>query len=135
MENDTMRGAGGTSGGVGQFLLGLAMLCGGFYLLLNSIAVHSGFGWGTPLFAAAGFGVTGGMLLLPFVIGVGLIFYNGRNALGWLLALGACVALVAGVLASVSFSLRSMSAFDLLVILVLAFGGTGLFLRSLRAAG
>lgn len=129
-----MRGAGGTTGGVGGFFIGLAMLCAGTYLLLNSIAVDSSFGWGRALYGRAfgGVGVTGGMLLIPFVIGVGLLFYNARNVLGWLLAGGAMIALVAGVLASVSFRLQGMSAFELLTILVLAVGGLGLFLRSLR---
>lgn len=129
-----MKGAGGTSGGVGQFLLGLVMMCGGFYLLLNSIAVTSNFGLGMRLYGTllGGAGITGGTLMLPFVIGIGLIFYNARNVIGWLLAVGSAVALVFGVLASVSFSLRAMTAFDLIVILVLAVGGTGLFLRSLR---
>tara|TARA_B100000315_G_scaffold252165_1_gene288363 strand:+ start:19013 stop:19162 length:150 start_codon:yes stop_codon:yes gene_type:complete len=38
-----------------------------------------------------------------------------------------------GVISSVQFSFRSMSAFDLITILVLAAGGLGLFLNSLRA--
>ena len=33
-----MNGAGGTSGGSGQFLLGLIMMCGGFYLLVHLIS-------------------------------------------------------------------------------------------------
>jgi len=129
-----MRGSGGTEGGVGQFPVAVVMLVGGMYLLLNSIAVHSSFGWGARLFGVGGAGVTGGMLMIPFVFGVGLIFYNGRNLLGWLLMLGAIVALVFGVLATVSFTLRSMSGFELLAILVLAVGGLGLLLRSLRPA-
>jgi hypothetical protein len=40
---------------------------------------------------------------------------------------------VFGVIASLSMSLRTMSAFELICILVLAFGGLGLFLRSLRS--
>jgi hypothetical protein len=39
---------------------------------------------------------------------------------------------VFGVLASIRFTFRSMSAFDLMLILVLALGGLGLFLRSLK---
>lgn len=129
-----MKGAGGTTGGFGGFFLGLVMLCGGTYLLLNSIAVASSFGWGSRLYGVSfgGVGVTGGMLLIPFVIGIGLLFYNARNVLGWLLAGGALVALVFGVLASVSFRMQGMTAFELLAILVLAVGGLGLFLRSLR---
>jgi len=38
------------------------------------------------------------------------------------------------VIASVSLNLRTMTAFELICILALAFGGLGLFLRSLRGA-
>ena len=127
-----MRGAGGTSGGTGQFFLGLVMMCGGFYLLLDSVVVSSAFGWGTRLFGIGGVGSTGGMVLIPLIIGVAMIFYNARNALGWLLAIASLAGLVFGVIASLSLSLRTMSAFELICILVLAFGGLGLFLRSLR---
>jgi hypothetical protein len=128
-----MNGAGGTSGGSGQFFLGLIMMCGGFYMLLNSIAVSSNFGMGTRLFGiGGGFGITGGMILIPLMIGVGMVFYNSKNYLGWFLAIASFAALVMGVISSVNMSLRTMSAFELLVILTLAIGGLGLFLRSLR---
>lgn len=71
------------------------------------------------------------MIMIPFLFGVGMIFYNRRSSLGWLLAVGSVVALIFGVLSTVNFSMRGMSAFDLMVILVLAFGGIGLLLRSL----
>ena len=130
-----IKGAGGTRGGIGQFFLGLGMMCGGFYMLLNSIVVNSSFGFGYPLYSVPMFGgmyaVTSGMIMIPFLIGVGIIFYNRRNLLGWILACGSLVAMIFGVIASIHFQFRSMSAFDLIVILVLAFGGVGLFLRSL----
>lgn len=128
-----MNGAGGTSGGTGQFILGLLMMCGGFYLLLSGIVVSSNFGMSTRLFGfGSGFGITSGMILIPMFIGVGMVFYNSRNYLGWILAIGSLGALIMGVIASVSLNLRTMSAFDLIVILVLAIGGLGLFLRSLK---
>jgi hypothetical protein len=132
-----MRGAGGTSGGVGQFLIGVVMMCGGFYLLLNSISVTSSFGFGARMYAVSAFGssygITSGMIMIPFMFGVGLVFYNSKNLIGWLLTIGSIVALVFGVISSIRFGFRSMSAFDLITILVLAVGGLGLFLRSLRA--
>lgn len=132
-----MRGAGGTDGGIGQFFLGLAMMCGGFYMLLKSIAVTSSFGFGQQLYGMSAFGtsygVTSGMVMFPFMLGVGMVFYNYKNILGWILMLGALIALIFGVIASIHFSLHAMSAFDLIVILVLALGGTGLFLRSLKS--
>jgi len=132
-----LKGAGGTSGGFGQFFLGLIMMCGGFYLLLNAITVTSSFGMGMRLygFSAMGnsFNITSGMIMIPFMFGVGLIFYNGRNYLGWILTLGSITALIFGVISSIRFSMRTMTSFDLIVILVLAIGGLGLFLRSLKA--
>ncbi|WP_374350531.1 hypothetical protein [Chitinimonas sp.] len=129
-----MRGAGGTPGGSGQFLLGLIMFCGGAYLLLNAIHISSSFGFATPLFGLyGGYSLTSGMVMLPFLLGVGMVFYNARNVIGWLLAAGSLVALVFAVIASIQFSFRSMSAFDLIVILVLTAGGLGLLLRSLRS--
>jgi hypothetical protein len=129
-----MKGAGGTSGGTGQFFLGLFMMCGGFYLLLNGIVVSSSFGLATRLFGIGGIGITGGIVLIPLIIGVAMIFYNARSALGWLLALGSLAAMIFGVIASLSLNLRTMTAFELICILVLAFGGLGLFLRSLRSS-
>lgn len=126
------RGAGGSNGGEGSFLIGLIMMIAGGYLLLRGIIVRPQFGMGSQVFAIGGFPVTTGMVLVPFIFGVGMIFYNARNWIGWLLAGGSLIALVFGVIASINFQLIRMSAFDLLVILVLLVGGIGLFLRSLR---
>lgn len=127
------RGAGGSSGGIGLFFVGLLMMCGGFYLLLNSITVSSHFGLGYRVFSGHRMNVTSGMIMIPFIFGVGIIFYNSKNLLGWLLAVGSLAALIFGVISSIQFRFHHMSAFDLIVILVLAVGGTGLFLRSLKS--
>lgn len=126
------RGAGGSDGGTGAFLIGLIMMIGGGYLLLNGIVVRPVLGFGSRMFGIGGVPITTGMVLIPFMFGVGLIFYNARNWIGWILAVGALVALVFGVLANMTLQLARMSAFDLIVILVLLVGGIGLFLRSLR---
>jgi hypothetical protein len=129
-----MHGAGGTPGGAGRFFLGLAMCVAGGYLFLSAIRVTYGFGLGRVLFPIGPVGLTGGMILLPLALGLGLIFWSARNPLGWLLALGSLVALCVGVIASIHFSLAGLSLFELLVILVLLCGGAGLLLGSLRPA-
>ncbi len=126
-----MRGAGGTKGGYVGFILGLVMMCGGFYLLLNSIVVTARFGLRYSVYSVGSYSVTSGMILIPFMFGVALIFFDRRSLSGWLLSVGSLIALIFGVISSVNFTLRGMTAFDLLVILVLAFGGIGLFLHSL----
>lgn len=127
-----MRGAGGSQGGEWQFLIGIVMMIAGFYLLFNAIAIETRFGLGMRLYGIGGVGITSGMLMIPFIGGIVSIFYNASNPVGWLLSVGSLIAMVVGVLANSQFSFRAMSAFDLIVILILAFGGLGLFLKSLR---
>lgn len=129
-----MLGAGGSQGGTGRFFIGLVMIIAGGYLLLKSISVSSGFGLGMGLFHFGSFQVTSGMVLVPFIFGIGFVFYDSRKILGWALAGASLVMLVAGVIMSLRFSMRHMSAFDILTIFVLLFGGIGLFLSSLRDA-
>ena len=126
------RGAGGTRGGEGNFFIGIVMMIAVGYLLLRGIMVRPQFGLGNAMYSIGGFPVTTGLVLVPFAFGVGMIFYNSRNWIGWLLTGGSVVALVVGVIASINFTLVRMSAFDLLVIIILLVGAIGLFLRSLR---
>jgi hypothetical protein len=69
---------GGTSGGLGEFILGFAMTCVGGYLLTNQVTVGGSY---LNFYGHNTFGIT----LIPMVIGVGLLFWNGRSAAGWLL--------------------------------------------------
>ena len=75
-----MKGAGGTSGGIGQFFIGLIMMTGGFYLLLNAISVTSHFALSSRLYGFSGFGghfaITSGMVMIPFMLGIGMVFYG-----------------------------------------------------------
>lgn len=124
------RGAGGTPGGIVPFLLGAGMTVAGGYLFLSSLRILHGF-WG-GLFAVGDFNVTGGIIMIPFLIGIGIIFYDRSRWYGWVLAAGSLLTLMVGAIASVRFSFAGLSAFDLIVILALLFGGIGLMLRSIR---
>ncbi|GLQ35195.1 hypothetical protein GCM10007939_14780 [Amylibacter marinus] len=129
-----IKGAGGSDGGVGGFFIGLTMMIAGGYLFLRAITVTTHFGLGRGLYSLGTFEITSGMVLIPFIFGVGMIFFNSKNWLGWGLAGASLIMLVFGVIASIDFRFARMSAFDLLMIIVLLVGGIGLFLRSLRAS-
>ncbi len=123
-----MRGAGGTSGGIGEFLLGFAMAIGGGYMLLQKVTVTSG-GW--YLWGVNAFGLT----LIPFMLGAGLLFYNGKSRTGWLLLFASLVMIVAGILMNLRIYFEHSSLFDTLMILALLAGGLGLLARSLKPHG
>lgn len=130
-----MRGAGGSEGGLVRFFVGLAMLIGGGYLFLDSVMVTYGWQMGRAIFHIGGLGVTSGMVLIPFVFGIGMVFYNSKNIVGWVLCGASLVMLVFGVLSSIQFRLQHMSSFNLLMILTLFIGGLGMFLSSFKSFG
>jgi hypothetical protein len=127
-----VNGAGGTSGGTVRFVMGIALFVAGLYLLLKNIYVQNSFGFGNAMFGLGGFNITSGMLLIPFFIGIVLLFFNYKNIIGWVLAISAVGLLIVGVITSIHFTLAGMSAFDILMILVMVAGGLGLFLSSFR---
>ena len=120
-----MRGAGGTEGGVGQFLLGVVMAVGGAYLLTQQVMVTSGFwAWFGPQ--------TFGLSLLPLVIGIGVLFFDGKSAVGWLLTVCGAAIVFLGILTNLHLYFAPTSLFNTLAMLILLAGGLGLVARSLR---
>jgi hypothetical protein len=116
---------GGTPGGLGSFLLGLALAIAGGYLLLNQVQVTSGFWhwWGPNTF---------GLTLIPLILGFGLLFFNGRSPLGWILVFGGAVIILAGVISSLEIYYRQTSLFNTILMLALFAAGLGLMARGLR---
>ena len=124
--NEKWEGAGGTPGGVGQFLVGLGMAVAGAYLLASSVIVSSGF-WTFRGYNAFG------LSLLPLIFGIGLLFFNGRSKVGWLLLFVGIVIIFTGIIMNLQIYFQSTSLFNTIVMLVLLAGGVGLVARSLRA--
>jgi len=126
-----LRDVGGTRGGLGTFVLGLVMTTIGGYLLMNQVTVHGGYwqwsGWG----GSRSFGIT----LIPLLFGVGILFFDGRSKVGWLLATLGAVILFAGIIANLDINFRSATLFETIVMLVLLVGGLGLVARSVFPVG
>jgi hypothetical protein len=116
---------GGTRGGIGMFLFGLVLTIGGGYLIMNQVQVTSGY-W--QWFGTNTFGLT----LIPLIIGIGLLFFNGRSVIGWLLAGGGAVIIFVGILANLTIYFRTTSLFNTILMLVLFVAGLGLMARSLK---
>jgi len=117
---------GGTPGGLGEFLLGFALACVGGYLLTTQVMVAGGY-W--SFWGGNSFGIT----LIPMLIGVGLLFRDGRSVIGWLLTAAGALFILAGVLANLHIYFQPTSLFNTIVMLVLLVGGLGLIARAMRA--
>ncbi len=119
-------GAGGTPGGIPMFLIGFIMAVAGGYLLTSQVTVTSGVWalWGYNSF---------GLSLLPFIIGVLMLFFDGRSKIGWLLLVAGVVIILAGIIANLRIYFEPTSLFNTLTMLVLLAGGIGLLARSLKS--
>jgi hypothetical protein len=120
-----VQGAGGTKGGIAEFFIGLAMAIGGGYLFMNQVQVSSSY-W--TLYGYNAFGLS----LLPLLAGIGMLFFNGRSKLGWLLTFAGAVIIVIGIIANLTVYWQSTSLFNTLMIFTLIAGGIGLIARALK---
>src|ERR1700752_3523869 len=126
MENHSLGDVGGTSGGLGMFLLGFAMACVGGFLITHQVSIVGSY-W--SFWGGNSFGIT----LLPMLFGVGVLFWNGKNWLGRLLTAGGSLFIFAGIIATMHIYFCPTSLFNTMVMLILLVGGLVLIARSLRS--
>lgn len=121
-----LQGPGGTPGGFGEFFLGLVLTVAGGWWIFNQVQVGGG-AW--TFYGYNAFGLS----LLPFLIGVAMLFYNGKSLAGWLLLTVGLVILLAGILSNLNLYWRSTSLFNALVMFTCLFGGLGLMAKALKS--
>jgi hypothetical protein len=122
-------GAGGTPGGVGEFFIGVLVAGIGFYLLFSHVQVHSSY-W--HFFGMGSVGRSFGISLIPLLFGVGMLFVNGKSVLGWFLAVGGLLFILAGILMNLDIHFVGTSLMNTLIMLILIAAGLGLVVRGLR---
>lgn len=143
------------------FLLGAVLLSMGAFLFFNQVMVSSqpiglgrgvrfgqgfgrswggaygsgfgGGGWGGGFGMPQGLGDSFGLLLIPLVIGVCLLFALRNQRWGWFLVLASVAALAVGVLQTLIMRFQPTTLWNLLTMMALIGSGGGLMFRSLRA--
>ena len=126
---------GGTEGGTAEFVGGIGLILVGLalYFLFDSVHVGThGNGVLSGLLLSGSAGTASmGIIFVPFVAGVALLFYNSKNPLGsWLLWSGLGI-IVIEILSRIRFSF-DMKTSHLLIILGMFGAGVGLLLKSFR---
>jgi hypothetical protein len=119
---------GGTSGGFGEFLLGLCLIVVGLYMVFTNTTVYTSF-WHYRSYNLLG------PLIIVFMIGIVFLFVNGASPIGWLFTGGAVLAMVVGIFMNLRFHFHHMTLLSTLIMFGLPAVGLGLTLRSLRAHG
>ncbi len=113
--------------GLGTLLIGLVLGTAGIYFLTNQVEVGAG-----PFGGFAWFGPNSfGLLLLPLLLGVGLLCVNERYVVGRLLTGVGALIVLASVLDTFRITFRPTSLFNTLMMLGLSIAGVGLIARVL----
>jgi uncharacterized protein len=122
-----MVGAGGSPGGVPLFFIGLGLAAVGAYMLTQQVTVQTGYwtigGWNAF-----------GLSLIPFILGIGLLFFDGSSKAGFILLFLGVLIIAAGILMNLSIYFQPTSLFNTLMMIGLTAAGVGLVLRALKSS-
>lgn len=122
-----IRNVGGTPGGTRTFFLGVVLVIIGGYLLFNQVQVHSGRGfWNFGIGGGSSFGIT----LIPMLIGIAILFANGKSLVGRVLTGGGMLMIIVGIIANLDIHFRQTSLLNTIIMLTCLVGGIGLVVRS-----
>ena len=131
-----MRGSGGTEGGLGMFLFGIALCVAALYFFLDSVQVTTGgVGWvGGALRRSMGGGgstTSMGLIFVPFFLGVVLLFYNSKMMVGWVLMIIGLAIIIVEILSRIVFRMN-MKTTHLLLLFIMMAAGLGMILKSFK---
>jgi len=127
---------GGSEGGEQAFITGagLVLFALGLYLFLDSVQVTSApFGWVSGRMGRGGSGMwettSMGLIFVPFLAGVMVLFYDSEKKWAWWLAGIGLAVICVEILSRVRFVLN-MKTTSLLLVLGMVAAGAGLLARS-----
>lgn len=112
------------------FFIGLVMLGAGLYWLFQRTTVSTMgiFGSGLRL---GGWMIPSGTVIIPFFIGILLLFFMEKRIFGWIVTAIGLAIIVLAIIMSVRIHFERTSLFDFVMMFFLIGGGSGLLLRVL----
>ena len=110
-----------------EFIVGLAMLVIGLYLLTGRVSVSSSFFSSGIYYGTVR--IPTGAVFVPFIVGIIMVFAKPESFLSKLVAgLGVLIILVS-IIMSVNIRLETISLYEWLLYIIAIFGGLGLVCR------
>lgn len=107
------------------FLIGIVLVSVGLFLLTQQTIVTMD--WYTWMFGS--FKLATGLILVPFIIGIIILFYNPKSLIGKIVTIiGICI-IVATIIMSIKIVFKSTSLFNFILMIGMIAAGSGLLLR------
>lgn len=109
------------------FFLGIVFFFVGVYLITQNTILTMNFSVYSDI---TGFNTPFGLVLLPLIIGVGILFFDSKNIFGWIVFVIGILIILLGILMGLNIRFKSISLFEGILMFSLTAAGAGLFLRS-----
>ncbi len=108
-----------------NFIIGILLLAAGLFLLTQQTDV-------TMIWHQWRFGsinIASGLILIPFIIGLIILFYNPKSLFGKILTTIGIIIIVATIIMSVNIVFRKTTLYNFIIMLALIAAGAGFLLR------
>lgn len=112
-----------------SFFAGLLMFGGGLFMILQNVMVRTS--WGSHFYHIGSWGVPNGLILLPLLIGIVMLFVMDKKVFGWIVTGLGILFILLTVIMSVQISWRTTNAYMFILMFGLAAAGGGLLMRVL----
>lgn len=112
-----------------QFFLGFVMFAAGLFWLLNTFEIHTSFGRG---YYIGSMRMNTGVILIPLLVGVGLLFFlEGRKMIiGAAVAAAGLLLILVSLISSISITVRHTSLLSFLLMFGMIAAGAGLVFKT-----
>jgi hypothetical protein len=110
-----------------HFFMGIILLAAGLFMIMKNTYV--GLNW--YQWRIGGFGIPTGAMILPLLVGIGLLFFNGKSIIGWIVTVIGAVIIILSIILSVQIRFATTSLYMFVLMFGCTFAGAGLLLRSL----
>lgn len=111
------------------FFLGLLMFAGGIFMILQNVIVRSS--WGTSFYRIGTWAVPNGMIMLPVLIGIVMLFVMEKRIFGWIVFVLGLLFILLTIIMSVEISWKTSNAYMFVMMFGLTAAGGGLLMRVL----
>lgn len=112
-----------------MFFLGLLMFAGGVFMILQNVIVRTS--WGTSFYHIGDWAVPNGMIVLPVLIGIVMLFLMEKRIFGWIVFILGLIFIMLTIIMSVQISWKTSNGYMFVMMFGLAAAGGGLLMRVL----
>lgn len=107
------------------FLIGIILVSIGLFLLTQNTVVTMQ--WYTWMFGS--FRLATGLILVPFIIGIIMLFFNSKSIIGKIVTMIGLIIIVVTIIMSINIVFKQTSLYNFIIMIGMIAAGSGLLLR------